>query len=304
MAYLVRCLFWHEKEQSYRVDGRAKASWIADTFGLSRRAVISARKRLVELGLLAEVPAAQWELNKWGGRYVFVTSWSQAPKQEASSRIAPPQPRIDAGFAPLGKQITSSKEEDLKNRKPTPAGTSGLSKEKGGSVRAPNLNDIQPADLKSTERLLELHEQARTRKLAPGGESGLLDFLSLAERARAHGQNPVRLFAWLISRQRFDLIGHADEESAAARLREHRFGGGGEGRDMLTSLSFEPTKPLEGDAKIVATVFAVSSRYDFEGDPFDLLVREKPEWTRERWNQAETEYWSWQHSKAQSSFQA
>jgi hypothetical protein len=51
------------------------------------------------------------------------------------------------------------------------------------------------------------------------GEAGRLDFLALAERARASGNQPPKLFVWLLKHKRFDFIAQANEDAAAARLR-------------------------------------------------------------------------------------
>ena len=46
---------------------------------------------------------------------------------------------------------------------------------------------------------------------------------------------------------------------------------------------------LSDDARLVRAVREVAVRAGFRGDPFPLLKREKPEWTRERWDRAVAE---------------
>lgn len=78
-------------------------------------------------------------------------------------------------------------------------------------------------DLGSTERLLVLHGEAVARGLAPAGERGVLELVSLAEHARRYGTtNPPGLFAKLLRDQKWHFITQDDEELARARFRAHR----------------------------------------------------------------------------------
>ena len=48
-------------------------------------------------------------------------------------------------------------------------------------------------------------------------------------------------------------------------------------------------RELSDDARLVQAVREVAARAGLRGDPFPLLKREKPEWTRERWDRAVAE---------------
>ena len=85
----------------------------------------------------------------------------------------------------------------------------------------PNIRDIRDVDLRDTDRLLELHRQACVIGLANASESGRMDFLALAERARNRGKRPGAMFYWLIREQKTAFITLHDEDEAARRLREH-----------------------------------------------------------------------------------
>jgi hypothetical protein len=50
-----------------------------------------------------------------------------------------------------------------------------------------------------------------------------------------------------------------------------------------------PGRELSNDARLVQAVREVAARARLWGDPFPLLRREKPEWTRERWDRAVAE---------------
>ncbi len=90
LALLIRSLFWQRGRQgsegSYRVDGRTKLAWIAEVFGISRRAVTDARSKLIELGWIAEVECNQWELNRWGVRDTIVVDWQ--PRDAEADSVA------------------------------------------------------------------------------------------------------------------------------------------------------------------------------------------------------------------------
>lgn len=290
LAHLIRCLMWR-KDQGYRVDGRAKASWIADVFGVSRRAVIDARHRLVELGWLVELPAQQWELNKWGARY----TWQLDAKEETAHQSARPQDPIEGQSACPIKPVSSLR-EDLKTSKPAKPGSkpSGVCTRQDNTVgeggAPPNIHRICTTDLRSTERLLLLHDQAVAEGLADPSDAGLLDFVSLAERARAHGHDPARLFYWLISRRRTDMITQADEDAAHARLKTHRH------RDdatwpVTTDPTWQPPAPpaLSADAKLVQAARIVTTRHRTSVGPFTVIRMQQPDWTRDRFEAAELE---------------
>lgn len=81
LAVLIRCLFRHAGGDGggggrYRIDGRTKGSWIAETFRVSRRAVTEGRARLIDLGWLVPLNCSQIELNRWGTHDRINPDWS------------------------------------------------------------------------------------------------------------------------------------------------------------------------------------------------------------------------------------
>lgn len=253
LAHLIRCVFWHKEQGAFRVDGRAKASWIARTFGVCERAVVQARGKLVELGWLKVVPASQWELNRWGCRVVIDLAWRRGEAAEARGSVsesAPPPSASAPGSAPPDSNQNLSFGE-YKNQNPAPPrpSRSGVCKanEEKQTQAPPSLDNVTHGDLESFERLEKLHQQAVVRELASDSEWGILQFVSLAERARAHGHEPCRLFSWLLRNQRFEFITLADEEAAQERIKRARNGpvvndrDGGGVADLLGSM-FEPAR--------------------------------------------------------------
>lgn len=275
IAALIRSVFWTRAGDGggeYRTDGRAKLSWIADTFGISRRAATDARARLIELGWLEPIEAQQWELNRWGVRDAVNVSWAprsgealdleagaagDAVDAPADASVDNSQPaaveeegsRAGGSASPcLNRSSLStrdSKTRRLRARAPGPSGDCISSSSKPGNKKRaersasrsgkPNIRDIRPEHLQDPETLLELREQAIKLGFDFAGEGGELDFLALANRARARGHRPGAIFFDLIKNRRTAFITIVDEEAARAQLRELREGpdtdlrgGGGE----------------------------------------------------------------------------
>lgn len=105
LATLIRSLFWHKhgpsgssedsskgnggsdatEEGAYRIDGRTKREWIAETFGVTPRTVTDARARLIELGWLIPLDTHQLLLNRYGTHDQINTDWDPS----ATSQTAP-----------------------------------------------------------------------------------------------------------------------------------------------------------------------------------------------------------------------
>jgi hypothetical protein len=96
IAMLIRSVFWHRETQSYRMDGRTKGSWVAETFGVSRRAVTDARAHLVALGWLRPIETPQWAMNRWGAHDAIDAAWNPSANEQgrALSGSASPSPEI------------------------------------------------------------------------------------------------------------------------------------------------------------------------------------------------------------------
>ncbi|MGE3424823.1 MAG: hypothetical protein AB7N24_22475 [Dehalococcoidia bacterium] len=302
IAHLIRSLFWHKKAKGYRVDGRTKASWIVEHFGISRRAVIDARQRLVELGWLEKLPAEQWEINRWGGRYALRTA---GPVVEFEAQSAPPREAIAPESAPPYKQISSPKGEALETRRPTFGGASGLSgrKDSGGRKKkpqAPTVIDMQRVDLDDPARTQELYRDACTRGKARASEHGRLQFFALVERARAHGQDPCRLLAWLLRDGKASYISQSDEDCAVERIKRLDFGGRPPDRRELRR-TLTPTF-VAGPPEDVRYYMAVHDAVERSGTQLSAaaVAREHLGWDRARWDQAEAEWWKWQQEKAEA----
>jgi hypothetical protein len=327
LGHLMRCLYLKQGKCSGR--GRVKASWIAETFGVGLRRVKEARGELIAIGWLIALEADQWALNRWGAHVRINLDWSRldgiedppaAPEncpelvpREAKSTVelAPPVAKSTVELAP--PESDQEPLQDDKNQKPATGGRAGVfnvhGEEKtaeamaaslalprtsvsqtGGVLAAkPELRNVVPQDLRDTGRLLDLYEQAVGQGMAAASEWGRLRFVAVAEHARVIGtKNPCGLFVRLVRGGLWHFATHDDEMAASIRLRRHLHGEMPErlsARDAAGRLERE----LSEDARLVRAVRETAARMRLRGDPFPLLKREKPEWTRARWDSAVTE---------------
>jgi hypothetical protein len=121
-------------------------------------------------------------------------------------------------------------------------------------------------------------------------ENDRLRFVAAAEHARVIGtQNPPGLFVRLVRGKLWNYLTQDDEDAANSRLKRHLFGApagrvAGLSRPMVVE---RPT--LSEDAVLVRAVRAAAAGAGYRGDLFPLVRREKPEWTRQRWESAVAE---------------
>ncbi len=315
IAILIRSLFWHQEHSTHRVDGRVKRGWIADIFGITPRAVTTAMSHLIEMGWITRIECTQFELNKWGGRYAINPGWiasNQNADETADQTVSVPSGRaanvsetstpnpekLSQSSTPLN-QTPSSKEEDLKTRRPGSAagsdpGPSGVCTSKfseknrpqaGGDrrKRAARLTDVQADDLQSTERLLVLYDQAIAKGLIPDCEAGRLDFVALAERAVGEGGNPPAMFVWLLKNKCFDRITQDYEEAARQRIRS-LFEDPAENHRQGDTVRTQQRKALQlgEDERFVQGCLQAAKQTRLE--PF-RIAQEAKGWGRQQWDE-------------------
>jgi hypothetical protein len=87
LGHLFRCLYYRQGQ--CRADGFCKASWIAEVFGVSPRAVKTARQRLEALGFLQRTETPQWVRNRYGQQMTINLQWDG----KAMPKIETPEPR-------------------------------------------------------------------------------------------------------------------------------------------------------------------------------------------------------------------
>ncbi|MEM9167613.1 MAG: hypothetical protein AAGB48_11415 [Planctomycetota bacterium] len=308
-AVLIRGLFWHRETSDYRTDGRFKLSWVAEHFGISRRAATDARNKLIELGWLEPLEVNQWEMNRWGVRDRIVPEWSHTDTRnkavgegERVRESATPNADFDGESASPDLTDSLSLTGDQKTRRLPTRERSGVSpgstlgsrkKSRRGKLPPkgePNIRDIQPTDLGDTARLFDLYHQACELGLAAPGDAGRLDFLSLAERARCRGKRAGALFFWLLREKKTAFITHADEEEAARRIREFYNGPRPKRpRQEEWGGSVRRIEPEWTDEdKIVMACLRIAQQRRIS-DPFHL-ARQAKGWARDRWDAAHMAY--------------
>lgn len=212
----------------------------------------------------------------------------------------PPNP---SGFS-NSKLGSEKKEKKLRTRR------GGRRRERDPNS-PPVLHDVRAKDLRCTDALLELHRQAINAGIASNSPGGRLDFLSFAERARSRGEKPEALFMWLVKGNRRAFITLADEDAAAARLREHlngpdtrkrirRDGISGVAKEIIGGGgSSPPPVELSEEERFVQACIQVAKQH--RGlEPFQIAQKAKG-WSRERW---ETEFLTYQTNQTQRQVQS
>lgn len=311
-AYIIGALicsvFWHRSSGLYRVDGRMKGSWLAKTFGISRAAVTQARAHLIELGWLRPLEVPWWAAQKYGVHDVVNVHWSPSDAAEASTETLTDLPPDSVDNTEAIEEIAAPESGSrLRNSAPqsgspclnrslstrslntrrlgTPPDHPDLGDRKKKNTAPPTIRDVKLHDLRDTDRLMELHRQAVTLGLARGGEAGMLDFLSLANRARMRGKSPGALFVWLLREKKTAFITAIDEEAGAQRLREHHNG------SCVRSSTHDGTRAeqlLSAEEQSYENCIHAARKHRIR-DPY-RVAQQVLNWSREQWEVAKMSY--------------
>lgn len=152
------------------------------------------------------------------------------------------------------------------------------------TVGKPDFRNVVIEDLKDVVRLLVLFGQAVALGLVTSSERDRLRFVAAAEHARVIGtKNPCGLFVRLIRNGLWSFLTQDDEDAANFRLKRHLHGKPTE-RKELSPFAVSEAAGLSEDARLVQAIRAAVARTRYQGDGFAILRRERPEWTRERWD--------------------
>ncbi len=127
LGHLFRCLYYRQGQ--CRAEGFCKASWIAEVFGVSERAVKSARHRLETLGFLQRTETPQWVRNRYGQKMTINLQWDGATRAAvvppaSGSEPAPLPVRAPHKIARPDSDIKLLTEE--KHQKPAAGGPVGV----------------------------------------------------------------------------------------------------------------------------------------------------------------------------------
>ena len=127
LGHLFRCLYYRHGQ--CQPEGFCKASWIAQVFGVSERAVKTARHRLEALGFLQRTDTPQWVRNRYGQKMTLNLQWERitppapSPPQPASE-TAPPASPLPTKIAPPDSDRKLLTEE--KHQEPACDGQTGV----------------------------------------------------------------------------------------------------------------------------------------------------------------------------------
>ena len=308
LAVLLRCL--SRRKAGWEGRGRFKASWVAQTFGVSERRVKAARRELIALGWIEPEPSSgQRAENRWGRAFRIDLAWvapssSGTPSAGPSSPSFTPARPVDrpSQGPPKSPLLPSQRPVSVTpsvNQAPLPGvdknqeparGPSGFSIQGSGNgdktLPSPILAEVRIEDLKDTGRLLDLLGQAIDRKLVGSSEADRLKFVAAAEHALAIGQgNPPGLFAYLLRGACWRYITQGDEDRANARIKAFL-----RGPELVPVARAAPKRPvLSEDARAVREYQRAFAVARYPGDPFPQVRRLDPSWTRERWDAASAE---------------
>lgn len=328
MLCLIRCVFWQDKHERFRIDGRTKLSEAAEILRLDRKSLSNARRRLIDMGWL--IPCEnepQQMLNRYGVHdIVNVIDWKPNPSTETvdepeeksvdrprgeGSGVAEfpsPRPQNVSRFpSPIKQDSSSSK---IKNKKlsgsaaRTVASTEASrgSRKRRGWGSGDGFREILKEDLESAEAVLALYEEFVAAELFTDCLSWKQSFFAMAHRARTRGRNPGGLLRYLVHKRLHGYVTQADEDAARRQLRSlEPETPPVEGLIPTTESILEPeprtmeewVNALSEDDRFVHRCILTSKKLNVE--PFRIAQQLKA-WTQQQWDEA---LWAYQTQQAQ-----
>lgn len=291
VGVLLRCLRRRKLDGSWLCvsGGLVSATWIAEAFGVGEATVKHAFKHLQSLGWMTRLETPQWVQQRHGGRTLVNLAWSRPADEPAAVGGGESTPRTAEICRVSTPPLTETKNsfQDKKTRNPVPPDRTGFSS--GKDLKKPSIKHVVPEDLRSTPRLLTLFEQAAAAGLVQASDYDRLRLTTAAEHAVVKGtRNACGLFMHIVRNKLWHFCTNDDEDAAVERLKRHFFG------DTRRREPAPEPKPkfvrieLSDDAKLAAAATQIAAKHRV-ADPFYLLKREKPDWTRERWGSAVSE---------------
>ncbi len=242
-GYLVRGLSLARRTGEVSASGTVKASWMADLFDASHRAVKYAQAELMRLGWITkDTQSHQLKLNRHGAYFAINLEWREpaltllkktptndsqpddtsAPlvhRDKQAVSIAPLPRQMAPDFAPPKKDKETSNENQNQETALAAQGSAGFCNERR---KNPALRNIQPEDLFHFDRLEALYEQAVETGWIEPCEASALNFIAAAVRAREVGHEPPRVFVTLLRRKLWHHLTQAQEETARRALNRFR----------------------------------------------------------------------------------
>ena len=229
--------------------GTVKAAFIAETTGLSLRAVRLARKELLGLGILTpDTTKYQRKLNRDGAYFTINLAWCEQSKAKKYSdregdsaeikneavektlpvdnstkevpEIAPPPIKNCTKIAPPIRDLKSSNE--LRNQKTQAIASNQTGVFSKREEEKPNIRDVRPEDLKNILRCETLYQQACKVGLVQPSEASALNFVAAAIRARSIDGEAPKVFMGIIKKKLWHHITQAQEQKAISVMKKFR----------------------------------------------------------------------------------
>ena len=219
LGYICRGLSIERKGGAIRPAGTVKASWLAETLGLSLRTVRYAQAQLRALGWIGkDTGSKQRKLNRHGAWFQINLQWKPRLKRGGvrpviyCRQIAPLPARNCTPVAPPKEDRKTPSES--KNQK------AGVFRTGTSPHQPPRLSNIRIEDLRNAGRLRTLLRLAVAGRWVRDCESDTLNFIAAAVRARATpSRDPVRVFVSLVRNRRWSHLTQAHEDEARQLLR-------------------------------------------------------------------------------------
>lgn len=293
---LLRCCFL-KRGHGWNPVGWVKASWIGETFAVSKRHVERVRKELVrDDWMRMPEPENGWEWvkrNKHGAKCTVNLQFARTVRErelstpEMSARSAQRAPEMSA---PESEQTLSTRTKNQTPERSAPGPQSGVSRTKGGELPEPRWRNILVEDLTSIPRLMVLFDQVLALGQVGDAFMDRLNFCAAAQRARAKGSlNPPGLFRRIVDRKLWENVTNDDEE--AVRVPLTRFLNGEPDKVVRSSEAPRSRPRLSEDARRVQRVL-ISARNRLGIRCTDRVFAEvrkrkgNAAWTEERWESA------------------
>ena len=303
LGHLIRCMFY--KGGMCHPKGCVKASWIAEVFGISERRVHEQRQHLVELGWLIPEETSQRTLNLYGLWVTINLAWnglaeakerlSEAAPEPAGAgqgtvELSPPPAANPAELSPPGETrepLPRDKNQEPASGGGEPAGIC-ISESQKPEAAQPNIRDVKPEDLRDPARLLDLYGQAVDAGYISASEAARLNVFAAAQHARVIGsQNPPGLFVRIVRSGLWKVITQDDEDAARALLRQVLYPRPPVGEQRRGGQPGRILRQFSDDARFVRDITNVLRGKGVpESSVWRLVNHQRPEWTRERWEQA------------------
>src|SRR5512135_2459114 len=271
--------------------------WLA--INLAWDAVAEAKAKLYEPVVEEVAPAAAAAPVEAPAAPEAVTEPPPPPAEEYPDvKLAPQPPQKTSPTCTPSSLNKEPLPRESNNQKPASGGTTGVSNSQSKETRPldkPSLRDVKPEDLRHPTRLLDLHAQAIAAGYISSSEADRLNFFAAAHHARIIGsRNPPGLFVRIVRSKLWNFLTQDDDDAARVLLRRALYSEE-EAIPVRGQSSYygeAPRRPpvLSDDARFVRDITNVLRQRGIpESSVWRLVNRERPEWTRERWDQAHAE---------------